>query len=527
MKKRNGCVLYCLMILTIAASSCGRNDEWKEASRSFYKSANVVINRNTLSILQSSTANLTVTRTPADLVTYTFTWSSSNNSVAAVDASGLVTGVSGGDCEIYATCDQTKERGVCRTHVLSADTQIQSISFTPDPDHTNTLEALDPVFTTATTEYLYAPVKYTYGTLSVHIQTIRPLSTITASLNGTEIGTGTGMLNLSINPLNVGENTFQATIDSEDGSNSSTYTTTIFRAVPIFKTGKFASTAPGDDGTLKKGVSWPTIRFTELSTNVIFDNMTGLRWDINSTTPVARSGIPTTILTASSGWRLPNIRELRSLINYGVTDSASWINTFVTADPLLPVQYWSAQDFGSNGFVLDFSTGQPGITGLSTTFTNRYITVSTSTYSNLLRTGGTSSLTSSEFDDYGIAWPWSFDRFIRHGNAITDRATGLVWYYESQGIATWGTALANSTALDGSTGWRVPNINEFESLIDYTNDPGAALNTHGFNVVSATHWTSTFSGGSQAYAVRLIAGDVVPVNTASLIYYLLVRGSSE
>jgi hypothetical protein len=115
-------------------------------------------------------------------------------------------------------------------------------------------------------------------------------------------------------------------------------------AAPVPKTGQTTSYATGDDGDLHKGVAWPNPRFTINGDGTVTDNLTGLMWlrDPNcilSTYPgfdnddLAGDGKVTwqhaldfvaginagTYSGCGAGytdWRLPNVRELESLIHY-------------------------------------------------------------------------------------------------------------------------------------------------------------------------------------------------------------------
>lgn len=104
---------------------------------------------------------------------------------------------------------------------------------------------------------------------------------------------------------------------------------------PVPKTGQSSSYdfAHVDDGGLRKGVAWPNPRFTNNGDGTITDNLTGLIWlrdadclgagwwepslqkvrDLNT-------GTECNCVDYTSGtyddWRLPNVRELLSLIDY-------------------------------------------------------------------------------------------------------------------------------------------------------------------------------------------------------------------
>lgn len=123
-------------------------------------------------------------------------------------------------------------------------------------------------------------------------------------------------------------------------------------AVP--KTGQTTSYASGDDGYLEKGVSWPSPRFTDNSNGTVKDNLTGLIWLKNANAFDKRNWATalSDCATLNSGeaglsdgsvegdWRLPNVRELHSLIDYGRINPA-----LPSGHPFTYVQmanYWSS-----------------------------------------------------------------------------------------------------------------------------------------------------------------------------------------
>ena len=102
------------------------------------------------------------------------------------------------------------------------------------------------------------------------------------------------------------------------------------------KTGQTTSYATGDDGDLEKGVSWPNPRFTDNGNGTVTDNLTGLIWLKNANCYGTRSwanalsdanaladGICSLSDSSSAGdWRLPNVRELFSLIDFSQSSPA-------------------------------------------------------------------------------------------------------------------------------------------------------------------------------------------------------------
>ena len=89
------------------------------------------------------------------------------------------------------------------------------------------------------------------------------------------------------------------------------------------------------DGALQKGQAWPTPRFVaDASGNCITDKLTGLMWvkDLATVNNGGSLAWATGLTTAANGswcgytdWRMPNINELRSLVNYAYASPASWL----------------------------------------------------------------------------------------------------------------------------------------------------------------------------------------------------------
>ena len=144
--------------------------------------------------------------------------------------------------------------------------------------------------------------------------------------------------------------------------------------VPV--TGETAGVEGSANGTV-----WPTVRFvveSGASANCVSDKLTGLMWVKNLNT-VRIDGLPNGNLTswqnaldsvreanAAGGgycgytdWRLPNVNELKSLINYGQSIIANWLNIqgFVNVQA---TNYWSSTSFAPNtslAWYVDFSSG--------------------------------------------------------------------------------------------------------------------------------------------------------------------------
>lgn len=125
------------------------------------------------------------------------------------------------------------------------------------------------------------------------------------------------------------------------------------------------------DGDLQLGVNWPNPRFTKNGDGTVTDNLTGLIWLENANCSpgtliwenalaFANSLFDGSVahnagdcglsdLSAAGAWRLPNLRELQSLVHYGVIDpsvpNTAGTGKWVAGDPFSGVQlssYWSS-----------------------------------------------------------------------------------------------------------------------------------------------------------------------------------------
>jgi hypothetical protein len=125
-----------------------------------------------------------------------------------------------------------------------------------------------------------------------------------------------------------------------------------------------ACAGTGEDGEHQKGVAWPDPRFTDNSDGTVTDNLTGLIWLQNANCAAAARNWQTALNdvaqlntngqmngnpcgdtsnggTHQTDWRLPNMRELYSLIHFGQADPATWLNTQGFSG-VKSKEYWSS-----------------------------------------------------------------------------------------------------------------------------------------------------------------------------------------
>lgn len=115
----------------------------------------------------------------------------------------------------------------------------------------------------------------------------------------------------------------------------------------------------------------------------------------------------------------------------------------------------------------------------------------------------------------GVQWPEP--RFELKGNIVVDWLTNLCWRSSADLMgrsATWEEGLNAVEYLnrqeDGNYPWRLPNINELESLVDCDAHSPALPYVHPFRDVREGYWSSTTSmfEPDWAWALYLTKGAV-------------------
>lgn len=289
----------------------------------------------------------------------------------------------------------------------------------------------------------------------------------------------------------------------------------------------------GEDGEMTPGLAWPSPRFISPGDELVRDLATGLIWlrDANPfsypmTWQEALDAVAELNSDKAHGkddWRLPNRRELRSLIDHG------------TRKPALPADhpftnvflgwYWSsttaakAHDYA---WYVHMEGGRM-FYGRKDSY---YLSWPVSGSSDVLpRTGqvrcydhaGEERVCEGSGEDgwHQAGAPWPEPRFDLQQAGALDRLTGLLWFADDRfaGSAfTWEQALAEVAALARTTGlpWRLPTINELESLVDAARHSPALPQDHPFPPPAEAYWSSTtsFFEPDWAYVLYLHKGAV-------------------
>ena len=315
---------------------------------------------------------------------------------------------------------------------------------------------------------------------------------------------------------------------------------------PVPKTGQTESRATGDDGDLQKGVAWPDPRFTDNGDGTVTDNLTWLMWAKNAnldgvkTWADALTYCNALSLGGYSDWRLPNVRELFSLLDF----SEHW-PALPSSHPFTDVQFWHTDFYWS-------STTYPGDTSYAPYVHLLYAKVINDHKANTFyvwpvrgdpeygpvcdmglkclyppiissparnppapvpKTGQTESRATGDDGDLqkGVAWP--DPRFTDNGDGtVTDNLTWLMWAKNANldGVKTWADALTycNALSLGGYSDWRLPNVRELFSLLDFSEHWPALPSSHPFTDVQFWHtdfyWSSTAYPEDDMHYIRLV-----------------------
>jgi hypothetical protein len=290
----------------------------------------------------------------------------------------------------------------------------------------------------------------------------------------------------------------------------------------------------GQDGMFRNGVQWPEPRFEERAGTVL-DRMTGLVWTQNANLaelPVTWqesldyiSSLNREEAFRCNDWRLPNRRELRSLISHqaarpALPEGHPFINVF-------PGWHWTSTTAAINtayAWYIHLEGGRMFYGGKEQSFLlwpvrgrGYGILPATGQKQCYDAKGGLIACAGSGQDGefrYGLAWP--DPRFEAAGKVVVDRLTGLCWLRTADltgGLTTWSEAFEAVGKLNREskdTQWWLPNINELETLVDCSAHSPALPSGHPFQNVQEAYWSSTTSmyEPDWAWALYILKGAV-------------------
>lgn len=138
----------------------------------------------------------------------------------------------------------------------------------------------------------------------------------------------------------------------------------------VERTGQTTSYAAGDDGDIQAGVKWPTPRFKDKGNGTVKDKLTGLIWLKNANCFGGRTWAQAltdanTLASGSCGlsdgsvagdWRLPNVKELQSLIDFAffapalsnAAGTGQWTEGDAFSGVVFGTSYWSSTTYAAD-----------------------------------------------------------------------------------------------------------------------------------------------------------------------------------
>ncbi|MBU4151377.1 MAG: DUF1566 domain-containing protein [Proteobacteria bacterium] len=167
-------------------------------------------------------------------------------------------------------------------------------------------------------------------------------------------------------------------------------------------------------------------------------------------------------------WRLPTPQELQSLVHYGKYSPAIDSVFFANIQTAL---YWTSAPVASGG---------GGVWGVDFLDGYVYAEAAENEFSVMCVRGGS---------DSAFSGPW-----VAAGNGtVKDGANGLTWQQEDGQPKDWQQALSycENLSLAGEGDWRLPEIKELATLVDYEKGNSTSRITFSSAVASFKYWSST------------------------------------
>jgi quinol monooxygenase YgiN len=299
----------------------------------------------------------------------------------------------------------------------------------------------------------------------------------------------------------------------------------------------------GQDGAIQAGAKSPDPRFTDQGNGAVADRLTGLIWlkNANAFGEVTWENALAYARSLASGgtqglndgsqagdWRLPNIRELLSLVDYNAVDPI-----LPPHHPFLNVQsaiYWTSTSLASAPVLAWMTTLgiAPAVFDFKATPCRMWPVrgkkprvMQTGQKQCWDASGAVIACAGSGQDgEIQAGVPSPAQRFTDNGDGtVSDNLTSLVWTKNADpiGYRTWAQALIECNKLgngypgltDGSApgDWRLPNVREMESLVDYGNfAPSLPTGNPFTNIKLTSYWTSTTVSSAPTQAMFVILG---------------------
>ncbi len=259
--------------------------------------------------------------------------------------------------------------------------------------------------------------------------------------------------------------------------------------------------------------------FTANGDGTVIDNTTGLMWQQTDggemSIEKATVYCDTLTLAGYTDWRLPTGLESFSILNHDKLNPAMDVTYF----PKTTAEYWWTGERRADDATKVWATNAGGGIGAHPK-------------SETISAGGTKHFHVRAVRTVKLPASVS-SRFVDNGNGtVTDRSLGLMWQkIQPAETFAWEKALAysESLSLGGYTDWRLPNINELNSLNDASLTKPSIDKTVFPSAVIGRYWSSTSQFNTAANAWFLDAEfGIVSYDAKTVPYNLFcVRGSAD
>ena len=347
----------------------------------------------------------------------------------------------------------------------------------------------------------------------------------------------------------VGTVTF--TVTANDGTSQAEAT------APVARTGQVVSYREGDDGDRKTGAAWPVPRFTDNGDGTVTDLLTGLEWVKDPHSLAGNAGVRLWDGTVDfcynldfaghSDWRLPNVKELESLLQNGTGLPFVWLNSEETPfSGIVGGFYWSATvcaDNTGSSWRFNMDSGVIEKMGKMSSFCYTWPVRGGQDHADetipapVPKTGQTATLREGDDGHFKVGEVWPSPRFTDQlDGTVLDHLTGLEWAKTPHGLTgnddsiLWENAVDFCRSLDlaDRSGWRLPTRRELISLLDYGLHSPALPGDHPFSGVQLnSYWSGTTRAGytNQAWTVNMINGISTYSAKTNTLYVWPVRGN--
>ena len=272
----------------------------------------------------------------------------------------------------------------------------------------------------------------------------------------------------------------------------------------------------GQDAEFKSGCAWPSPRFISQG-QWVDDQLSGLCWtrkanfaEFPLSWQEALDYIQEMNRQQSLGfhdWRLPNRRELRSLMSYQTRKPSLPVSDLFK--DVFPGWYWtstSAAISPDHAWYVHLEGARMFYGGKDQSYlvwpvrgTGKAVLAVTG-QRNCYNDKGEciDCIGSGQDGEYQSGCAWPEPRFQSNKNYVQDRLTSLCWSRNASLTdepVTWPTALKLIHELNrrDDRRWRLPNINELESLVDCACAKPALPRPIPFDNVQNGYWSSTTS----------------------------------